>query len=131
MDKGNIIIRVMLAGCQRNVVVNEKRKMYENKCSFEYVGKKKLILGERTSVMVAYLQYINDDINNFISFINYSTNTIYMYNYKDERLINTICYDKEGNNRVGEVQGFCFVNHDSRFVYQYNNPVIVKLSSRI
>ncbi|WP_294627016.1 DUF4221 family protein [uncultured Bacteroides sp.] len=90
----------------------------------EYVGQKTFVLDERTSVMVEYLQYINDSANNILSFINYPTNTVYMYDYDNGLLLDTIRYDKEGNNGVGEVQGYCFLNRDSIFVYQYGNPVV-------
>ena len=53
----------VLVGCQKKVVTNSKIGHFEDECNLEYVGKKELVLDERTSVMVEYLQYINDSVN--------------------------------------------------------------------
>lgn len=119
-----LFLTTVLVGCQKKVVTNSKIGHFEDKCNLEYVGKKELALDERTSVMVEYLQYINDSVNNIISFINYPTNMIYMYDYSNGLLVDTIRYDKEVNNGVGEVQGYYFLNSDSIFVYQYGSSVI-------
>ena len=64
-----LFLTTVLVGCQKKVVTNSKIGHFEDKCNLEYVGKKELALDERTSVMVEYLQYINDSVNNIISII--------------------------------------------------------------
>lgn len=104
-----LFLTTVLVGCQKKVVTNSKIGHFEDKCNLEYVGKKELVLDERTSVMVEYLQYINDSVNNIISFINYPTNMIYMYDYSNGLLVDTIRYDKEGTMVLVRYKGIIFL----------------------
>ena len=101
------------SGTEKNLYYGKK----ENKCEIHRVLKKDIPIGDSISVLTNYIQYVKED--DLLLFYNQYDNSIYAFNYEQGTLNKSIQLRKEGNNGVGEIQGFSYVNRDSIFVYNY------------
>ena len=98
------------SGTEKNLYYGKK----ENKCEIHRVLKKDIPIGDSISVLTNYIQYVKED--DLLLFYNQYDNSIYAFNYEQGTLNKSIQLRKEGNNGVGEIQGFSYVNRDSIFV---------------
>lgn len=90
-----------------------------DRCEIEYTGNKLFKLDDETSYLSAYVQLVDKDSSCYLTFLNEYNNSIYFYDFKTSAFVKRIKYDKEGNNGVGQIQGYYYINEDSIFVYEY------------
>jgi hypothetical protein len=100
-------------------VVNKEWHNYTNHCTLAFKGVKEFPLDDQASYYTEYLQFIDRDAGAYFSFFNRHNNAIYLYDYSSSEFIQAISYQKEGNNGVGDIAGYCYVNADSIYVYSY------------
>jgi hypothetical protein len=100
-------------------VLNEEQKNHANNCTLVFSGIKEFDLDDETSYTVPYIQLIDADTATYFSFHNTYNNSIYFYDYDSSNLSKRIHYEKEGNNGVGDIQGYFYLNDDSIFIYSY------------
>ncbi len=112
---------LLLLSCSGGSVRNNHAKEFKNQCVLERTGEKVYSLDENTSSNIEYLQYIAGDSLQRFSFLNSHTNSIYLHDAESGKLLNVIRFDKEGVDGVGSIQGFCYHNDDSIFVYAYGS----------
>lgn len=74
-------------------------------------------LDDSTVQNLEYLQLFQRNDSNILAFTNEYDNAIVFYDYSTKTYVNRIHYDKEGNNGVGTVLAFCYLNNDSIFLY--------------
>lgn len=127
MKKASIsvaLLALLLVSCGGGNVRNNRAKEFKNQCTLERTGEKVYPLDKNTSGNIEYLQYIaNDNLLRF-SFLNSHTNSIYLHDAESGELLNIIEFDKEGANGVGSIQGYCYHNDDSIFVYEYGSGMV-------
>lgn len=117
-----IALLSICCSCTHNTVKNEFYQKLKNKCSIQYVGKKEIPVDENVSISTLYIQYIDDE--DLLSIYNAPNNCIYFFDYNQCAYRNQMCFEKEGSNGVGIIQGYYFHNKDSVFVYNYNTQTI-------
>lgn len=78
------------------------------------------VLDDSTVASTDYIQFFQRNDSNLLAFTNDYDNSIVLYDYKSRKYIDRISYDKEGNNGIGSVFSFCYVNDDSIYHYHYN-----------
>ena len=100
---------------------NPNTNKFINRCKIEYIGDKCFELDDETSYLSSYIQFIDNDTARYFTFTNEYNNSIYFYDYTNSAFIKKIKYEKEGNNGVGEIQGYDYINDDSIFVYAYRS----------
>lgn len=110
---------LFLGSCSESGVRNVNRKKFKDVCTVEQTGKKQFILDTNTSTSLSFLQYIPGDTLQRLSFLNTYSNSIYLYDNESGEFLDTIRFDKEGAHGVGEIQGYCYHNDDSIFIYPY------------
>lgn len=118
----SIYICFSLFSCNTNSVKNEYYNKYKNKCKIELIGKKEISLDENTSSFTMFMQYI-DNIDK-LSLYNKYNNSIYLFDYNTGKLYKKIQFEKEGNNGVGKLQGYDYINEDSIFVYNRHTKIV-------
>lgn len=74
-------------------------------------------LDDSTVQSLEYLQFFQRNDSNILAFTNEYDNSIVFYDYSTKKYVNRIHFDKEGNNGVGTVLAFCYLNNDSIFLY--------------
>lgn len=104
-------------GCKSSY--NAKAGKLKDICSVEKTGEKMFVLDENTSNSITFLQYVQDDTLRRLSFLNTYSNSIYLYDDVSGKFLDSIRFDKEGSDGVGEIQGYCYHNDDSIFIYPY------------
>lgn len=127
MKKASIsvaLLTLLLISCSGGDVRNHRAKEFENRCTLERTGEKVYPLDKNTSGNIEYLQYIGNDSVLRFSFLNSHTNSIYLHDAENGKLLNIIEFDKEGANGVGSIQGYCYHNDDSIFVYEYGSGMV-------
>lgn len=127
MKKASIsvaLLALLLISCGGGDVRNHRAKEFENRCTLERTGEKVYPLDKNTSGNIEYLQYIGNDSVLRFSFLNSHTNSIYLHDAESGKLLNIIEFDKEGANGVGSIQGYCYHNDDSIFVYEYGSGMV-------
>lgn len=106
-------------------VKNEHTNDYKNRCKIQFVGKKEIPADNETSVFDNYIQFVDTkEMPNTFASVNEYTNSIYFYDYDSLNVKKVIRYDKEGPNGVGLMQGFCYLNPDSIFVFCENTQMV-------
>ena len=98
--------------------MNPYYKQKKNKCEIEIAAKKEIQVNENISFMTNYIRYVDNEDK--LLLYNKYDNSIYTFNYGSGTLDWNIRLNEEGNNGVGEIQGFDYVNKDSIFLYNYN-----------
>lgn len=78
-------------------------------------------LDEDVSYRHSYCQYIAGDSLNMFSMLNSYDNSILLYDAGSGNYIKRINMALEGDNGVGQVQGYFYLNRDSVFTYQYGS----------
>lgn len=127
MKKASIsvaLLTLLLISCGGGNVRNHRAKEFKNRCTLERTGEKVYPLDKNTSGNIEYLQYIGNDSLLRFSFLNSHTNSIYLHDAESGELLNIIEFDKEGANGVGSIQGYCYHNDDSIFVYEYGSGMV-------
>lgn len=127
MKKASIsvaLLSLLLVSCGGGNVRNNRAKEFKNQCTLERTGEKVYPLDKNTSGNIEYLQYIGNDSLLRFSFLNSHTNSIYLHDAESGELLNIIEFDKEGANGVGSIQGYCYHNDDSIFVYEYGSGMV-------
>lgn len=127
MKKASIsiaLLTLLLISCGGGNVRNNRAKEFKNQCTLERTGEKVYPLDKNTSGNIEYLQYIANDSLLRFSFLNSHTNSIYLHDAESGKLLNIIEFDKEGANGVGSIQGYCYHNDDSIFVYAYGSGMV-------
>lgn len=127
MKKASIyvaLLALLLVSCGGGNVRNNRAKEFKNRCTLERTGEKVYPLDKNTSGNIEYLQYIGNDSLLRFSFLNSHTNSIYLHDAESGKLLNIIEFDKEGANGVGSIQGYCYHNDDSIFVYEYGSGMV-------
>jgi hypothetical protein len=116
-----LLFLLFLVACVDNggSVVNKEQKKHTNNLTLVFSGIKEFDLDDETSYLTEYMQLIDTDTATYFSFHNKYSNSIYLYDYDSSRFQRKIQYQKEGNNGVGDIQGYVYVNEDSIFVYSY------------
>jgi hypothetical protein len=98
-------------------VVNKEWNSFPNHCTLVFKGIKEFPLDDQASYYTDYLQFMDRDTVAYFSFFNRYNNAVYLYDYASSEFIQSISYEKEGGNGVGEIAGYCYVNSDSIYVY--------------
>lgn len=127
MKKASIsiaLLTLLLISCGGGNVRNNRAKEFKNQCTLERTGEKVYPLDKNTSGNIEYLQYIANDSLLRFSFLNSHTNSIYLHDAESGKLLNIVEFDKEGANGVGSIQGYCYHNDDSIFVYAYGSGMV-------
>lgn len=116
------IASALLSACGGSGTVrNPQADAFADRCTVERTGEKRYLLDDGSSNSIAYLQYIHNDTLPLFSFLNTYSNSIYLYDAKEGTLLDTIFFEKEGADGVGEIQGYCYHNADSIYVYAYGS----------
>ena len=110
-------------GSEKNPCYNQKK----NDCKICLISKKEIPVDENTSVMSMYMQYKDEE--NLLLVYNKFDNSIYAFNYEMGSSIWNIRLAEEGDNGVGDIQGFYYINKDSIFVYNYNTSFVYLVNS--
>lgn len=127
MKKASIsiaLLTLLFISCGGGNVRNNRAKEFKNQCTLERTGEQVYPLDKNTSGNIEYLQYIANDSLLRFSFLNSHTNSIYLHDAESGKLLNIIEFDKEGTNGVGSIQGYCYHNDDSIFVYEYGSGMV-------
>ena len=120
-----IFIVVSFSCTDYGSVDNIHRNDYENRCKIEFLGKKEVPAYDDTSIRTSYIQYIDtEELPHTFAAVNRYTNSINLYDYDRCLLRKKICYDKEGANGIGNMQGFSYINPDSIFVFCYDTQIV-------
>lgn len=98
-------------------VYNVEIEKHKDRCSLVLIGKKYFPLDEDTPPGIEFMQYIDNGRNDTLAVLNPYSNSIYYYDYNSADILSVLRMEKEGNNGVGQIQGFCYVNEDSIFTY--------------
>lgn len=102
-----------------NSIINTNADKVVNICNIKYTSTKNFKLDNETNNLSSYIQFIDNDSICYLSFVNEYNNSIYFYNFENSEFCKTIKYNKEGNNGVGKIQGYYYINEDSILVYGY------------
>lgn len=124
MKKESLLLLIslpLLCACSGGAVRNNRAKDFKDQCTLERTGEKVYELDKNSSNNIEYLQYIGGDSLQRFSFLNTYNNSIYLYDAETAELLNIISFEKEGSNGVGNIQGYCYHNDDSIFVYAYGS----------
>jgi hypothetical protein bfra3_15608 len=107
------------------VVKNDHQNDYKNRCKIEFLGKKEVPADDETSVLSNYIQFVDTKkMPNTFAALNEYSNSIYYYDYDSLKIRTVVHYEKEGANGVGLIQGFCYLNPDSIFVFCENMQTV-------
>lgn len=98
-------------------VCNVEIEKHTDHCSLIMMGEKSFPLDENTPSNIEFMQYIGHGENDTLAILNPYDNSIYYYDYDSTNILSIQKMEKEGNNGVGQVQGFYYVNKDSIFTY--------------
>lgn len=109
---------LLVVSCSVKEVRNPHVNDYEDRCTLKQVGKKVFPLDESSTATFKYVQYIENDTLPMFSFLNTYLNAIYLYDARTCELLDTLVFQKEGNNGVGILQGYHYINKDSILTYQ-------------
>lgn len=111
-------LALLAVSCGTKEVRNPYAEDYEDRCTIKKVGEKNFRLDESSDGMFDYVQYIDNDTLPMFSFLNIHLNAIYLYDMRTCELLDTIVFQKEGNDGVGALQGYHYINADSIITYQ-------------
>lgn len=110
---------------KNDIIKNTNANIFPNQCNISYIGNKAFELDDETSYLTSYIQFINrNDSLCYFSFINEYNNSIYFYNYDNSAFIKKIQYEEEGNNGVGKIQGYYYINEDNIYTFDYGTSKI-------
>ena len=121
------LLLLFMVSCRFEGVKNDQCDLHENRCVLHLVGKKEFHVNENISVLTQYIQYI--DTLNLFSLYNKYDNAIYFFDYPDGKQKRKIQLMREGDNGVGLIQGYDYVNEDSIFVYNYGTGYAYMVNS--
>ncbi|GAB2631394.1 DUF4221 family protein [Belliella aquatica] len=99
-----------------------------DKIQFESIGIKKFPTDGRLSSFINSTFYKNGEL----SFLNSIYNELYIFNYKNEELIDKLHFEEEGPNGIsflGEVSSHAIINSDSIIIYNMNLGYLFLLNS--
>lgn len=74
-------------------------------------------LDDSTAQSLEYLQFFQRNDSNLLAFTNEYDNSIVFYDYSSRKYLNRIHFEKEGNNGIGTIFAFCYLNNDSIYLY--------------
>lgn len=122
---------IFCISCNKETVKNEQWNKVENRCTIELKAKVDIPIDDETSALIPYMQYFDENtVTDMLLTLNTHNNSIYFFDYARKEFIKKIMYEKEGNNGVGEIQGFNYLNPDSIFVYNYWGMTIYLTNDR-
>ncbi len=121
------LLLLFMVSCRFEGAKNDQCDLHENRCVLHLVGKKEFHVNENISVLTQYIQYI--DTLNMFSLYNKYDNAIYLFDYADGVQKRKIQLMREGDNGVGLIQGYDYVNEDSIFVYNYDTGYAYMVNS--
>ncbi|TGV03441.1 DUF4221 family protein [Flavivirga rizhaonensis] len=103
---------------QKINIKNEKSGQMAPTMELRQVNTKPFLLDTDTAPKPHYIQVINDSLESRqLTFLNYYNNSIYFYNYKTEKFIKKVSFDKDGPNAVKEPMGYHIKNRDSIYIF--------------
>lgn len=87
-------------------------------------------LDDSTVQSFEYMQFFQRNDSSILAFTNEYDNSIVFYDYSTKKYINRIHFDKEGNNGVGTVLSFYYLNSDSIYLYNVLMGTLFLTNSR-
>jgi hypothetical protein len=131
MQKYTLLVALIfnISCSEGGFVPNKEQKKHTNNVSLTFCGTKEFALDSETSYLTPYIQLVDNKDTSYLTFYNQHNNSIYLYDYHSTRFLKKISYEKEGNNGVGDMQGYAYVNDDSVFVYSYWGQVLAHTRS--
>jgi hypothetical protein len=103
------------------------------KASFtlQKVGQTKgIVLDEYTDPHISDIQLVTINDSIFITFLNYSKQRIYWYDFQSQKMLYHTPLEKEGVNGVGMVVGYKIITKDSIFAYNYGTGQLYVLNQK-
>lgn len=124
MKKPNFIINIVFFPIIFSCTTDYKNKIETisntDKINFESIGIKKFSTSDlRMGSFVNSIDYKDGEL----SFLNSMYNTLYIFDYQNEKLIETIKFEEEGPDGIsflGEVSSHTKINADSILIYNIN-----------
>lgn len=107
------ILSLLTSGCKPN-------KKIENNKSYSFIEKKEkhFFLDETTVENASYIQFIEQDSNKLLAFINEYDNSIIINDYSTGKLLKKIHFEKDGSKGIGTLWAFCLTDS---LIYLYNH----------
>jgi len=138
--KKSILIRIYLScfiiligscksGSEKREVVTESM-INSSQVTLERVNQHKLVLDSVTSSFTYDIQNISYDGRNCIAILNSLVDKIQIYDFESGMMIESINYDLEGDNGVGQSpRAFYIQNTDSIFIFEIWSGVVSLINS--
>lgn len=130
-----LLVTVLTQSCknERAGVSNDGKGPFLTTYQLEIVGEKQFPLDNKTAPRPAYLQYYNDKASGDtqLSFLNYATRMIYIYNYENGMIRDTISLNKNSLKSFRSLSAYYIKSPDSLYIFDDVGQKAALLNSKL